>query len=625
MTSHHDILTLSELIELLQNENVLKKDAVKAMIDARKSPELKNPRLLVFVHGWMSSKGDLSHLETNAKEVLKEADEPPPHIRYFEYDASYASTADPNTLSQRLSEDIRIWWEELHKPQIVCIGHSAGALLLRKAFLISEGLAEPDEYGKPNLGGPNPKPRGERSDSERSWSQAVDAMVLLASPNRGWHLSLRQALPAKGRQSRLPLGAYLYFRWGTIRAGITFWGNYGRFMMSFRYGAPFVANLRLLVARHKEVFPNVYFLLGNSDPIVGVADYKDSYGSAGERIYVRTIENTEHKDIIFFAPREETSLKSLPENQRKKKTTAYADRKAIFRKAISGDTSPNYWSTEKIKTQLKTVTVLMLHGVRVDTGAWVEPLATSIDSLAKKTERPTEVWKNSYGWFPTYLFVVPWYRERKVRWFMDQFTQFTSDYPASETVFIGHSFGTYIFARALQKYSALQVGRILLVGSILHPDFPWDKFVPKRIQWVRNDCQNKDIVIALTGPGLLKKLRKFGASGLIGFKTTTQMRQFWMNGWHSFPSGTDYYANVSKYVIGPFAVDDIPTPLENTLLASKQAPNTLVKYSYYVCEGVYALVLYYSGPYIWQGITFAADFLDIHPLSLLGRLLIMFG
>lgn len=38
---------------------------------------------------------------------------------------------------------------------------------------------------------------------------------------------------------------------------------------------------------------------------------------------------------------------------------------------------------------------------------------------------------------------------------------------------IAHSFGTWLIAHALQSDSTLRVGRIILLGSIVRPDFPW--------------------------------------------------------------------------------------------------------------------------------------------------------
>lgn len=58
---------------------------------------------------------------------------------------------------------------------------------------------------------------------------------------------------------------------------------------------------------------------------------------------------------------------------------------------------------------------------------------------------------------------------------------------------VAHSFGTYIFGNALMRYPFLRFNKVLLCGSILPADFPWDVLVDRgQVQAVRNEHGARD-------------------------------------------------------------------------------------------------------------------------------------
>jgi serine/threonine-protein kinase len=73
---------------------------------------------------------------------------------------------------------------------------------------------------------------------------------------------------------------------------------------------------------------------------------------------------------------------------------------------------------------------------------------------------------------------------------------------------VAHSFGTYILGNAMLKYDWLRFEKIILCGSILPKDFPWDKLIERgQVQVVRNEHGVQDIwvrfvswFVADTGP-----------------------------------------------------------------------------------------------------------------------------
>jgi pimeloyl-ACP methyl ester carboxylesterase len=79
---------------------------------------------------------------------------------------------------------------------------------------------------------------------------------------------------------------------------------------------------------------------------------------------------------------------------------------------------------------------------------------------------------------------------------------------------IAHSFGTWIVAHALQADPTLILGNVILVGSIIRPDWPWDQFIGRnQVTAVLNYCGDRDIWVRLAESFIPDS----GPSGVIGF------------------------------------------------------------------------------------------------------------
>lgn len=58
---------------------------------------------------------------------------------------------------------------------------------------------------------------------------------------------------------------------------------------------------------------------------------------------------------------------------------------------------------------------------------------------------------------------------------------------------IAHSFGTWLIANALRSDRSLRIGRLLLLGSIVSPDFPWQELVDReQVKFILNHGATKD-------------------------------------------------------------------------------------------------------------------------------------
>ncbi len=142
--------------------------------------------------------------------------------------------------------------------------------------------------------------------------------------------------------------------------------------------------------------------------------------------------------------------------------------------------------------------VLTLHGMNT-LGAWQEKLAWLI---ARTYGRAIPVAVYKYGVVrPGVLFR---WRHRQLR---DQVAERLRALSAEagaagyrpQPDVIAHSFGTLLLAQALTADETLQVGRVILAGSILPPDFEWQPLIDRgQVEAVLNFYGTADFPVAVT-------------------------------------------------------------------------------------------------------------------------------
>lgn len=160
--------------------------------------------------------------------------------------------------------------------------------------------------------------------------------------------------------------------------------------------------------------------------------------------------------------------------------------------------------------------LIALHGIRT-LGRWQEQLQWLIDRQFRRTV-PFKNWK--YG---RILFgaLVPALQRRLVRRFVVDVTKARTELqgvlgpgeaPAPDV--IAHSFGTWIVARALEEDTSLQLGHVILIGSIVRPDWPWDRPLARgQVTAILNYCGDRDPWVRLAE----RFIPNSGPSGAIGF------------------------------------------------------------------------------------------------------------
>jgi hypothetical protein len=149
-----------------------------------------------------------------------------------------------------------------------------------------------------------------------------------------------------------------------------------------------------------------------------------------------------------------------------------------------------------------------LHGIRTHAG-WCRALY----EVASQRDWQVRMARWNFGYFNIILFLLTFARAAKVRWFRSVYRQEVQDKDVKLEKgqcpsIVAHSFGTYILGNALLKYDWLRFDKVILCGSILPRDFPWDELLERgQVQAVRNEYGTEDTptrvvrwFVAGTGP-----------------------------------------------------------------------------------------------------------------------------
>ncbi len=155
-----------------------------------------------------------------------------------------------------------------------------------------------------------------------------------------------------------------------------------------------------------------------------------------------------------------------------------------------------------------------LHGI-LTLAAWQRALS----DLAGNTGWLCRLDRWSYGRFSVVAFLTHWTREAKLRWLRRQYDAEIHDRRLNIErgqlpSVVAHSFGTYILGYTLLRFDFIRFDKVILCGSILPVDFPWDKLIERgQVQAVRHEYGVRDPWV--------RRVRWFvsgtGPSGATGF------------------------------------------------------------------------------------------------------------
>ncbi len=191
-----------------------------------------------------------------------------------------------------------------------------------------------------------------------------------------------------------------------------------------------------------------------------------------------------------------------------------------------------------------TRVVFVLHGIRALTSAdWISALGTDIRDVdptqariesLRAGEGATIIVHPEYGWLTAAKFAIPFFRQRYLAWFADRFAEILAQHPEAKFFAVAHSNGTYILGQNLLRLSGMEFERVILGGSVLPVDFPWDSLRARaQVSEVRNYRANHDWPVGLLCAGLRALgFDDVGTGGFDGFYGSTVSEVAYLKGGH---------------------------------------------------------------------------------------------
>jgi WD40 repeat protein len=173
--------------------------------------------------------------------------------------------------------------------------------------------------------------------------------------------------------------------------------------------------------------------------------------------------------------------------------------------------------------------IVTVHGIRTY-GWWQERL----EALIKAREPETRVFNYHFGYFSVAAFMVPPLRWLLTRRFHAALIKEVKSESWDRIDIVAHSFGTHLVAWALHGIAPdkrPRIHTIILAGSVLKPNFPWQEWFDRHLTYLVNDCGIRDSVLVLNQLFVLFT----GMAGRVGFKgmTNDRFRNRYFNFGHS--------------------------------------------------------------------------------------------
>jgi len=410
--------------------------------------------------------------------------------------------------------------------KVIIIGHSTGALLARKLYVVAcgENHKAPFEENYPGQSQPT------------SWAAHVGRIILFAGMNRGWSLN-----------HHLYTITAMLMRIGIFIGHIFQLLGYEPLAFKTRKGGSFITQLRiqwlsmLQNAQSKRIGDALTIqLLGTIDDLISPEDNIDLI--TGINFIYLEVPASNHMSVLKMDD-----------------IRAGKQRKIVFEAALTAphkvlydmQTVPADQSSIKIDLTVTDV-VFVIHGIR-DTGYWTQKLARRVKSAGDKEDgRIFATETSTYGYFPLISFLMPFARREKVEWLMDQYIENSAQYPNADFSFMGHSHGTYLLATALKKYPACQFKNVVFAGSVVHTKFNWQDLIQqKRITRFYNFVASSDWVVALF-PKTFQTLhlQDLGSGGFDGFTTlgaTSQLK--YIKGGHGAATNEMYWDEIAEFLV----------------------------------------------------------------------------
>ena len=468
-------------------------------------------KLVVMLHAYTSSQSKMSGLKTFIQELIPEAKIIVPQLPISLFSTKDLYEIVSQIISKIDQEYIAQNTRGKELESIILIGHSLGGILARQTLLT--------------------KIRSEElSTNSISWSNKVERLILFAGMNRGWsvdtHLSFTQKILWN-------LGAIV----GVIFESVT---RKKLLIFKVKKGSEFITNLRLDWIKYFKDRTPVIQLLGSVDDIVSPNDNIDNI--VGHNFIYIDIPSSGHSNVIdvtnaHFGPARKKIIREAVLLSIEALSDKYDQANNI------SDVNPDLSVTD---------VVFVIHGIR-DKGFWTQKLARKVIKTGLKNNRNFKSETSSYGYFPLLPFVIPWLRQKKVHWLMEQYCKNKVLYPNAKFSYIGHSNGTHLLAHALTNYKNIKFENVVFAGSVVNHNFNWQTFIKEeKVKKVKNFVASNDLVVATFPYGFAKwGSKQLGGAGHIGFqiKHKNVINIGKVNGGHSSALEEPFWDSIAKFIV----------------------------------------------------------------------------
>lgn len=528
----------------------------------------KGKTLVILLHAYT---GDQDSLEGVKDTILSEGAFSGADVLQPGLPIGALSIESPHKIVARLLLEVDKAWakraaEGRPYENIIIVGHSVGALLARKLYVAANGEKADAPFEK-ELKSEIKSLGGKPLTKKRAWVEQNTRIILFAGMNRGWSIS-----------HYLSIWRAVY-----MQAGVAWSHVFGIFydrqplVMEVRRGAPFITQLRLqwLAMERAEKNANsihpgsagvsvsdqssvenkkqrvVVQLLGTVDDLVSPDDNLDLV--VGSDFHYLSVPYSGHANVVELDDcigEEDARIKTG-------KCDYLHSRKTALKSALLlNETAINEIDFEsekiRIRPEVKDV-VFVIHGIR-DEGHWTKQIARRIQQEFKQRNNAGVVAAetSTYGYFPMLSFLVPGERQEKVEWFMDRYVETRALYPEARFHFVGHSHGTYVFAKALKDYSSVKFDRVVFAGSVVRQQYEWDKFYGGRVKAVLNYVATGDWVVAFFPKALQSlHLQDLGSAGHDGFsyKKIVQPEKLFVRGGHSAALNEAVWDSIAEFIV----------------------------------------------------------------------------
>lgn len=170
--------------------------------------------------------------------------------------------------------------------------------------------------------------------------------------------------------------------------------------------------------------------------------------------------------------------------------------------------------------------IVLIHGIR-DYALWQSQVRNELRASGFVVEL------TNYGRFDIFRFLIPvsFFRRGAARKIERQLKIIVTNNPGKKISIIAHSFGTLMLARILEDDFALKLDRIILCGSILPHDFPFEQFQGRYRAPILNEVGTKDV-----WPAMAESVTwGYGSAGTFGFR-----RPLVEDRWHNHVGHGDF-------------------------------------------------------------------------------------